>query len=130
MANAMVGRKDGTEAESFATGEQPYIWFTIKNVGEVTCTFNAGPAVQFFTIRSGNDLIWTSRDCDRTNLKEQVVTLEPGQSMPNPTSVWERARSSSTGCNAETQVAVQPGAYNLTVEVNGVISGANQFLLN
>ena len=130
LATAVVGREDGTEAESFATGEQPYIWFTIKNVGNVTCTFNAGPAVQFYTIRSGNDLIWTSRDCDRTGLLDQVVTLEPGQSVPNPPSPWERVRSSSTGCNAETQVPVTPGAYNLTVEVNGVLSEGNQFLLN
>ena len=114
LATAVVGRQDGTEAESFTTGEQPYIWFTIKNVGTVTCTFNAGPAVQFFTIRSGNDLIWTSRDCDRTGLLDQVVTLEPGQSLPSPTSPWERVRSSSTGCNAETQVPVTAGAYNLT----------------
>jgi hypothetical protein len=130
MATAVVGRKDGTEAESFATAEQPYIWFTIKNVGAVTCTFNAGPAVQFYTIRSGNDLIWTSRDCDRTGLLDQVVTLEPGQSLPNPTSVWERVRSSSTGCGADTEIPVTPGAYNLTVEVNGVLSDGNQFLLN
>lgn len=130
MATAVVGRKDGSEAESFATGEQPYMWFTIKNVGTVTCTFNAGPAVQFFTIRSGEDLIWTSRDCARAGLIDQVVTLEPGESMSNPTSVWERVRSSSTGCNAETQVPVNPGAYKLTVEVNGVISDTNQFLLN
>ena len=33
MATAIVGREDGTEAESFDTAEQPYIWFTIKNVG-------------------------------------------------------------------------------------------------
>ncbi len=130
MATAVVGRKDGNEAESFATGEQPYIWFTIKNVGTVTCTFNAGPAVQFYTIRSGNDLIWTSRDCARAGLLDQVVTLEPGQSIPNPPSPWERVRSSSTGCNAETQVPATPGAYNLTVEVNGVLSEGNQFLLN
>ena len=130
LATAIGGRQDSTEAESFATGEQPYIWFTIKNVGTVTCTFNAGPAVQFYTIRSGNDLIWTSRDCDRTGLLDQVVTLEPGQSLPSPTSPWERVRSSSTGCNAETQVPVTPGAYNLTVEVNGVLSDGNQFLLN
>jgi hypothetical protein len=130
MATAVVGREDGSEAESFATGEQPYMWFTIKNVGTVTCTFNAGPAVQFFTIRSGNDLIWTSRNCDREGLLDQVVTLEPGQSLPNPPSKWERVRSSSTGCGAKTEIPVTPGAYNLSVEVNGVLSEGNQFLLN
>jgi hypothetical protein len=131
MATAVVGREDGTEAESFATGEQPYIWFTIKNVGSVTCTFNAGPAVQFYTIRSGNDLIWTSRNCERAGLLDQLQSIEPGESLPpSPPSPWERVRSSSTGCNAETQVPVTAGAYNLTVEVNGVLSDGNQFLLN
>jgi hypothetical protein len=130
MATAVVGREDGTEVESFATAEQPYIWFTIKNVGTVTCTFNAGPAVQFFTIRSGNDLIYTSKQCLRKGLEDVYISLEPGQSEFRQPSVWERVRSSSTGCNAKTEIPVTPGAYNLTVEVNGVLSDGNQFLLN
>jgi hypothetical protein len=104
--------------------------FTIKNVGTVTCTFNAGPAVQFFTIRSGNDLIWSSKDCLRKGLEDNFVSLEPGQSQVRNPTPWDRVRSSSTGCNAESEIPVAPGAYNLTAEVNGVLSDGNQFLLN
>ena len=130
LATAIVGHEDGTEAESFATAEEPFIWFTIKNVGTVTCTFNAGPAVQFFTVRSGNELIWSSKDCLRKGLEDNYISLEPGQSQVRNPTPWERVRSSSTGCNAETEIPVTPGAYNLTVEVNGVLSDGNQFLLN
>ena len=58
--DALVGNADATEAESFATGKNPNIWFRLTNVGNVSCTFDAGPAVQFFTIKSGSDLIWDS----------------------------------------------------------------------
>jgi hypothetical protein len=54
--DALVGNADATEAESFATGKNPNIWFRLTNVGSVSCTFDAGPAVQFFTIKSGSDL--------------------------------------------------------------------------
>ena len=130
MATALVGREDGTEVESFSTGEPTFIWFAIKNVGSVTCTFNAGPAVQFFTIRSGSDLIWSSKDCLRKGLEDNYVSLEPGQSQVRNPTPWDRVRSSSTGCNAKTEIPVTPGAYNLTAEVNGVLSDGNQFLLN
>ncbi|MFM5904052.1 MAG: hypothetical protein ACKOOD_03085 [Microbacteriaceae bacterium] len=127
--DAVVGNADGTEAESFATGKNPNLWFKLTNVGSVSCTFDAGPAVQFFTIKSGNDQIWDSHNCDRAGLQSSVITLEPGvpqQSAPSP---WFRVRSSDTGCGAD-QTPVDAGAYNLVATVNGVISEGNQFLIN
>jgi hypothetical protein len=109
-------------------GDNPYLWFRLTNSGPVACSFNAGPAVQFFTIKSGNDQIWTSRECDRTGLQNQDVTLEPGKPVESPTNSWLRVRSSNSGCGAD-QAPVDAGAYNLTVEVNGVLSQPNQFLL-
>jgi hypothetical protein len=128
--DALVGNADATEAESFPTGKNPYIWFRLTNVGSVACTFDAGPAVQFFTIKSGNDLVYKSQDCtNRAGLQSQVITLEPGTPVENPPSPWVRVRSSSTGCDA-TQVPVSAGAYSLFATVNGVISDTNQFLIN
>ncbi len=129
VAEAMVGNADGTEAESFTASNHPYIWLKITNTSSVACTFNAGPAVQFFTIKSGNDLIWDSHNCDRAGLQDQNVTLEPNVPQSTSPSEWLEVRSSSSGCGSD-QAPVSTGAYNLTVTVNGVISGANQFLIN
>jgi hypothetical protein len=127
--DALVGNADATEAESFATGKNPNIWFRLTNVGNVSCTFDAGPAVQFFTIKSGSDLIWDSHNCSRADLQSQVLTLEPGTPVESPPSAWYRVRSSATGCGAE-QTPVDAGAYTLVATVNGVISDTNQFLIN
>lgn len=127
--DAMVGNADGTEAESFATGKNPNIWFKLTNIGSVSCTFEAGPAVQFFTIKSGSDLIWDSHNCDRTGLQTSTVTLEPGVPLESPPSAWYRVRSSANGCGAD-QTPVDAGAYTLVASVNGVISETNQFLIN
>jgi hypothetical protein len=127
--DAMVGNADGSEAESFATGKNPNLWFRLTNLGEVACTFDAGPAVQFFTIKSGNDLVWDSHECDRAGLESQMATLQPGTSVDSPPSPWFRVRSSSTGCGVD-QTPVDAGAYTLVANVNGVISDTNQFLIN
>lgn len=128
VVEAIVGSSDKVASESFAMGENPYLWFQLTNIGSVDCTFNAGEAVQFFTIKSGNDLIWTSRECDRTGLTDNTITLKPNAPVSSAASSWLRVRSSSSGCGAD-QTPVDAGAYNLTVEVGGVLSETNQFLL-
>jgi hypothetical protein len=128
VVEAYVGDAAGTPNESFAMSENPYVWLSLTNIGTTACTFSAGPDVQFFTIKSGSDLIWQSSDCDRVGLPSQEVTLQPNVALKTTPSEWLRVRSSSKGCGAG-QMIVDAGAYNLTATVNGVISQPNQFLL-
>lgn len=124
---------DGSSRQSaFSAGVNPYLWFTLTNTGTVDCTFNAGSAVTFFTITSGDQTIWSSKQCDRTNDTDAMITLKAGESKPASPSPWERVFSSATGCGAEQAPATAGGAsYHLTVEVNGVLSSNDeQFLLN
>ena len=125
---AHVGDANHNELDAFAIGDNPYLWFSVTNIGSVPCTFDVGAAVQFYTIKSGSDMIWTSRECDRTGLSNQVITLEPNVAQESMPSEWMRVRSSSSGCGSD-QTAVDAGAYNVSVEVNGVLSQSNQFLL-
>ena len=127
--NAIIG--DGTtEQLSFASGVKPSLWFTLTNVGKVPCKFNGGPRVTFFTIKSGSEQIWTSRECDRAGLVDTWVPLKAGETLSWPASQWYLVRSSSSGCGVG-QTPVVPGAYSLTAEVNGVISGNyEQFIIN
>jgi len=128
VVEAYVGDATGTPTESFAMSVNPFVWLSLTNVGTTACTFSAGPDVQFFTIKSGTDTIWQSRDCDRTGLASQTVTLQPKVALKTAPSEWMRVRSSVKGCGAG-QMIVDAGAYNLTATVNGVISQPNQFLL-
>lgn len=107
--------------DSFANGVKPYIWFTIVNNGKVACKFNAGPAVQFFRIKTGEQVIWTSEQCDRKGLKDSEVVLKPGKPQSSPPGQWFRVYSSGGGCG-EGQAPAFVGTYTLTAEVNKVAS--------
>ncbi len=118
--NAYAG--DGVKhQDTFDAATRPYIWFSLINNGKVSCTFNAGPAVQFFRIKSGAQIIWSSEQCDRTGLTNQDIVLKPGQPQTSPPSQWFRVYSSNTGCGVG-QAPALPGAYSLVAEVNKVQS--------
>lgn len=130
QVKAIVG--DGTSPVSaFSPGEDVYLWFSLTNIGSVTCTFDAGSAVQFYKITSGSETIWDSHQCDRSKDTNAQVSLEPGKTMTSEPSLWKRVFSSDTGCGAEQNPVSAGGAsYHLVVEVNKVISQDIQFMLN
>lgn len=131
VVQARIGDESGPRT-SFDSGEKPMIWYSITNVGLEACNFNAGSRVTFFTITSGGETYWSSKDCDRTADVDQVITLASNQSVESPKGVWERVRSGSEGCGVGLPEVPAGGAsYFLKVEVNGVYSEDNvQFLLN
>jgi hypothetical protein len=130
---ARIGDKDG-EKSSFASGEKPYLWYDITNTGPVDCNFNVGSRVTFFTITSGDETYYSSRDCDRSADQDLVTVLKANSTISSSRegAIWERVRSSGTGCGAEQEPVPSGGAsYFLKVEVNGVYSeNPVQFLLN
>lgn len=131
LAEAFVGDAESTR-QSFSSGELPQIWYSLTNLGPVPCVFNAGARVTFFTITSGEETIWTSRQCDRTGDTDLSVLLQPNVPFMAEKSPWLRVRSSDTGCGEGQRSVVAGGAsYHLKVEVNGEIStNRQQFLLN
>ena len=131
LVEAKIGNEAGTKA-SFSSDEKPMIWYTITNTGPVDCNFNVGSRVTFFTITSGNETYWSSKDCDREQDVDQVVRLISNKPVEAQKGIWERVRSSGEGCGAEQQPVPAGGAsYFLKVEVNGEYSqNSVQFLLN
>lgn len=105
----------------FDANTKPLIWFTIVNNGKAACTFNTGAAVQFFRIKSADQVIWTSEQCDRKGLKDDQKLLKPGKPLTSPAGQWMRVYSSGGGCG-EGQAPALPGNYNLVAEVNKVVS--------
>lgn len=129
---AQVGNEAGENQSAFDASETPHIWFTLTNTNSVDCTFNAGAKVQYFTIQSGDQVIWSSAQCDRDSLEDSNIILPAGETIASPPSPWEKVFSSETGCGADQSPVVTDGAsYHLKVEVSGELSNNDQqFVLN
>lgn len=124
---AQVGDSTGTLLNRFSADQTPHIWFTLTNTNSVDCTFNAGAKVQYFTIKSGDQQIWTSRQCDRESLTDSQISLTAGQTITSPPSPWEKVFSSPTGCGPEEAAVTTGGAsYHVEAEVNGELSSNDQ----
>ena len=132
MVSAYVG--DQNEAkQSFAADELPYLWYEIVNVGDESCKYNVGARATFFTITSGDTLIWTSKNCDRDGLEDLYAELKPNTPISSEKAQWDKVWSSETGCSADTERAVTTdgASYYIKVEVAGQISeNSQQFILN
>ena len=136
----MIGKIISSEGDSqvvetfnsFAPETNPDIWYEITNNGLVDCKFNVGSRVTFFTITSGEQTYWSSRDCDRSNDTDRYVTLPSNSAEEAAASPWEKSYSSENGCSASANDLVPTGGatYKIKVEVNGVISEEKRFILN
>ena len=135
---AMVGTFDETSQVSetlnnFSSDASPYLWYEVTNTGLVDCRFNVGSRVTFFTITSGEQTYYSSRDCDRSDSKDLTVLLQANVPLKAESSAWDRVYSSSEGCSAAQGMQAVPGGgatYKLKVELNGVISEDVRFILN
>jgi hypothetical protein len=116
-----------TDATVYAADEQPNLSVTITNTGTNSCVIDVGTAAQVFTVKSGNEVYWSSTDCQVDPVPAEV-TLEPAQvvSSSEPL-VWDRTRSS----DGERSAVPGGGAsYHLEVSVDGFESeSTKQFLL-
>jgi hypothetical protein len=131
---AHVGTSASEVQGAFNPGDAPYFWFTVTNTGPVDCKFNVGSSVTFYSVTSGSDNVWNSKDCKGVTREDFVTTLKPNQPVSNPPTDWQRVRSSGSGCSiADGQMTVPAdgASYVLHAEVNGVISAnTTQFVLN
>lgn len=124
---AQVGDSERVLMNRFSADQSPHIWFTLTNTNSVDCTFNVGTKVQYFTIKSGDQPIWTSRQCTREDLTDSEMLLTAGQTISSEPSAWEKVFSSQTGCGVDEAPVVTDGAsYHLEAEVNGELSSNDQ----
>ncbi|CAB4537124.1 MAG: hypothetical protein F2529_01575 [Actinobacteria bacterium] len=108
-------------ASDYDLQTNPQLWFTVTNNGKVACNFNAGPKAQIYTIKFGQEVIWTNEQCDRTGLNDATITLQPGKPERAKPSPWLKVYSTAEGCG-EGQAAAYPGVYSFSVKVNNVES--------
>lgn len=121
-----------TDKQSYSSGELPNLSMRITNTGSTACSWNVGTSQQQFTITSGQDTWWRSKDC-QTDSSDAVVVLEPGKAVASAAPiVWDRTRSSTSTCSSARPTAVAGGAsYHLLVQVGSAVSTSSaQFFLN
>lgn len=129
---AIVSDKNGNPQASFASGVNPYISYALTNNSGVDCTFDVGAKDTIYTITSGAETIWSSKDCvGREQLTSNVITLKTGDTLNSPADYWSRVYSSGSGCGAEQKPVTAGGAsYHLTVSVGGdSAKETSQFIL-
>ncbi len=118
-----------TDKSSYAPGENPQITLTVTNVGASTCTINAGTSQQEYLITSGDELYWSSKDC-QTDATDAAVILEPNDPKSTAPIVWDRTRSSPSTCDTErTQVPAGGASYHLNINLGDLKSNDVQFIL-
>jgi hypothetical protein len=125
---AKVTLEAGTDSTSYEAGINPVLSFTVKSL--VDCTLEAGSDVQEFKITSGDELIWSSKDCQESPVKATTV-LKAGVPKAGPSLTWDRTRSSVDTCTTPRDPVIAEGSsYHLTVVVGGITSSNDrQFLL-
>lgn len=130
-----VTDKGLTDARSsFGPNELPYFGFSLTNNGTVDCSFNVGSAQQFYTVTSGAEVYWSSKDCDRSATLDMMKVIKVGETLTSQPTSWDRVRSSATGCSAasgQTSVPAGGATFHLNVSVAGVLSepGQGAFIL-
>ena len=120
-----------TDKGTYGEGELPQLSLQITNTSDAACSINVGTAAQVFTVKSGDDVYWTSTDC-QVEPADAVVTLEAEQVVASTAPIaWERTRSTPSTCDGERPAAPANGAsYHLTTSVGGFESEkSKQFIL-
>ena len=120
-----------TDSNSYDPGVNPVLTFSLKSLMTEPCTIAAGSDLQEFRITSGDELIWSSKDC-QTGAVAATAQLEPFIPLQGPSVTWDRTRSSTDTCDTTREGVIAGGAsYHLEVVVGDLKSkNDTQFLLN
>lgn len=129
---AFIGRGAGHESlVNIPEGEPVFLWYEITNTGFVDCIFDVGTYATFFTITSGEQVFWSSRDCFRGDDAKLPTTLKANLGVKSSPGEWLKVTSSSEFECGEDNPRVPRGgaAFDVRVEVSGVISEKKRFYL-
>lgn len=112
------------DGESFPAGVSPTFEISLTNSGPEPCLVDAGDAAREVAVTSGDDRVWSSRDCVPEDADARTLLLAGGQSDVTQLA-WPRERS-APGCPGDLP-APGDGTYSVTVSVGGATSPAAVF---
>ncbi|SDS09829.1 hypothetical protein [Microterricola viridarii] len=122
-----------TDASDYSGEQEPALSLVVTNTGATACSLNVGTAAQVFTVKSGEDVYWTSTDC-QTESSDIPFELQPGVPVKSSAPiVWDRTRSAPDTCDSDEREAAAAGgaSYHLVVSLDGNTSTTSkQFILN
>lgn len=127
-----IGRQENFEPlVNIPAGEPVFIWYEVVNTGLVDCIFDVGTYATFFTISSGEQVYYSSRQCFRggdTKSPKVLKANEVAKSLPGE---WLKVYSTSEfQCDERNDYVPKGGAaYDIKVEVSGVVSDKKRFYL-
>ncbi|UUZ60793.1 hypothetical protein [Nocardioides sp. B-3] len=102
-------------AEALGDTDVP-ITLNLRTVSTPACTWSVSPETLTVSITSGNDSIWSSRECPASIVPRDVVVR---QAVDAPvTVVWQQARRSDEGCTEQRDWAL-PGFYHVEAAALG-----------
>ena len=93
--DAAVAVTASVDKESFAAGEDPTLTLKVTNTGATPCSLNVGTSQMEFKITSGDDAIFSSKDCQSSST-DLVKTIAAGKS-ETANFIWTRNRT-APGC--------------------------------
>lgn len=119
-----------TDATEYASDALPKFSLRVTNHAPTECDIDLGTKTMAFTVRSGAELYWDSRDC-QVNGESFPVRMQPGQTIESEPLAWERIRSNPETCDDDRPTVPAGGAsYHLGAEIGGVESTrTRQFIL-
>lgn len=114
-----------TDAPSYPASQNPVFTLTVTNGGTVACDVNVGTSQMEFLVQSGNDRIFSSKDC-QDKAEDLVKSIAPGAS-EKANFPWQRNRTVE-GC---TPVTAKPGngVYSLVANLGKLVSPKKVFEL-
>ena len=115
-----------SDATQYASGANPVLKVSVTNGGARPCTVDAGDAARELVVSSGNDRIWSTKDCAGGETASRQLLLDAGarDSVDIP---WARVRSAE-GCPANLP-APRTGTYQVAVTLLGAGSAPAVFTL-
>ena len=114
------------DAASVPGGATPTFTVTIDNVGNTPCVVDAGELQREVVVVSGNDRVWSSKDCAPADSPARTLLLTPGMTDTSHVA-WNRVRS-AVGCPGNLP-APKPGTYQVSVALAGTSSAPAVFQL-
>jgi hypothetical protein len=104
------------KVENAVGGRDVMIVLQLRTMSSPACTWRISPDTLTLGITSGDDAIWSSRECRRAVPRRDVVVRKDATTKVGI--VWEQAKRSDEECSSRTEWA-SPGWYHATAAALG-----------
>lgn len=113
-------------AVEFGSPLNPVLTATVTNIGDEPCTVDAGDVTREVLVTSGDDRVWSTKDCATEESASRQLLLGAGAADAVDIE-WARVRSAQ-GCPSDLP-APKPGTYQAVAKLGAASSQTVVFIL-